>query len=75
MNFPKRAWTKLRWFLRKQIKTIRQAKEILREMKRSREMPSEKKLCRLLIRICELLSLIRLILRLLRENWKGSGRN
>ena len=75
MRFRKRASTMLRWCLRKQIKLIRQAKEMLREAQTLPEQPPSKNLRRLLFRICEILSLIRLILLLLRENWKGSGRN
>ena len=74
MNFRKRASTNLRWCLRKQIRLIRQAKAILRKARNFPEQPS-KNLRLLLFRICEFLSLIRLILRLLRENWRGSGRN
>ena len=75
MRFRKRASTTIRWCLRKQIQLIRRAKEMLREAKKLPEKPPSKDLRRLLFRIFEILSLIRLILLLLRENWKGSGRN
>ncbi len=75
MRFRKRASTMIRWCLRKQIRLIRQAKAMLREAKTLPQHPPSKKLRRLLFRIFELLSLIRLILTFLRENRNGSGKS
>ena len=75
MNFRKRVSTRLRWQIRKTKRLIRRAKEMLAAAKQMQEKEPSGELRRLLLRICEILSLLRLILLLLRENWKGSGRN
>ena len=75
MRSWKRISIRLKWWIRRQINLIRQARETILASRKLPDRQNPKDPHRMILLICESWTLLRLVLSLLWENWKDSGQN